>query len=225
MLKLEITDLTYKYKDSTSPIFSNFNFRTQSGITLFKGFSGCGKSTLLRLIASILKPKSGAICLNTLSPYGSHNYLRKEIGFVFQQHNLLPLASIRRNIEISTQLAGVSCADINYWLSLFGLAKLSEKKPTQLSGGQLQRAAIARALTKKPSILLLDEPSSGLDNLNTELIIEILTTKLPSDTICLIATHDNRLDQLPNATLDFNSFLPVEEHLQTLAREPNIANN
>lgn len=224
-MKLHISKLTYKYPGAEAPVFSDFDFETQAKITLFKGFSGCGKSSLLRLIASLLTPQSGTIKTSTGTTYASANYLKKEIGFVFQQHNLLPLASIQRNIEISTQLAGASCDSIDKWVSLFGLTKLAHKKPIHLSGGQLQRAAMARALAKRPSILLLDEPSSGLDDLNTQLIVDILINKLPKKTLCLVATHDSRLNQLSNDTLDFNSFLPVEKHLQALVRKSNISDN
>jgi len=106
---------------------------------------------------------------------------------------------------------------IEHLLQRLGLLEFRQRKPTQLSGGQQQRAALARALIKSPRVLLLDEPTSGLDDLNTRVILRLLREELPEGCICLIATHDARLNDLTNATLDFNRFLPVEGHLQALA--------
>jgi len=146
---------------------------------------------------------------------------RGALGFVFQQLNLLPLATVERNLEIVGAVAGLSRRilreRIEHLLPRLGLLEFRQRKPTQLSGGQQQRAALARALIKSPRVLLLDEPTSGLDDLNTRVILRLLREELPEGCICLIATHDARLNDLTNATLDFNRFLPVEGHLQALA--------
>lgn len=216
-MEIKINNLTYRYPGAPEPVFEDFDFTASSGITLLKGFSGCGKSTLLRLIASLIKPKKGTISTTTPHKWGSSAYLRSDIGFVFQQLNLLPLASIQRNIRLSAQLANAPKSIADDWIKTLGLEPLKKKSPLHLSGGQQQRAAIARALAKSPPIILLDEPTSGLDDLNTSIITKALSTKIPPETICLIATHDQRLEPIANEILDFNSFLPVEEHLKTLA--------
>lgn len=220
---ISCNNLSYRYSKKAKPIFTGFNFTAKPGVTLLNGFSGCGKSTLLRLIASLLKPNSGTIETPSKHRYGSNKYLRQDIGFLFQQFNLLPLASIKRNITIASQLSGNRTTDTNYWLETFGLEQLSGKKPTQLSGGQLQRAALARTLAKRSPILLLDEPTSGLDDLNTDLIKTILTEQLDSNTICIIATHDQRLNGIANEIHDFNSNLPVEKHIKEMVRKSNFA--
>ncbi len=114
------------------------------------------------------------------------------------------------------ELANKPASLADQWIKALGLLELQNKKPTKLSGGQQQRAAIARALAKQPSILLLDEPTSGLDHLNTKIISKALSSQLDTSSVCLIATHDNRLDPIADEILDFNSFLPVEEHLQEM---------
>ena len=221
-MKIDIKQLSYRYPSSKVAIFEDFNLTITSGITLIKGFSGCGKSTLLRLIASLIKPSSGSISTSSQYPFGSPMFLRKEIGFVFQQLNLLPLATVERNILIASQLAGTDSKYAYEWIETLGLQQLKKHTPAKLSGGQQQRAAIARALAKRPSIVLLDEPTSGLDDLNTSVICNALKTKIPTDTVTLIATHDNRLDNIAHEVLDFNSFLPVEKHLQEMVRKSNI---
>lgn len=215
-MEINIKNLTYRYPRAPQPVFEDFDFTAKSGITLLKGFSGCGKSTLLRLIASLIKPKKGSITTTSPHRWGSSAYLRIDIGFVFQQLNLLPLASIRRNILLSAQLASAPKSIADDWIETLGLSPLKNKSPLRLSGGQQQRAAIARALAKSPPIILLDEPTSGLDDLNTAIISRALAEKIPKETICLIATHDHRLETIAHEILDFNSFLPVEEHLEKM---------
>ncbi|WP_018969762.1 ATP-binding cassette domain-containing protein [Rubritalea marina] len=215
-MQVSVNNLSYRYPHAAAPVFDGFDFNADAGITLIKGFSGCGKSTLLRIIASLIPVPKGTVVTTSPHGFGSSTFLREEVGFVFQQLNLLPLASVRRNILLALELANKPSALADEWIQALGLEKLQHKKPTKLSGGQQQRAAIARALAKQPSILLLDEPTSGLDHLNTQIITQALTNKLPKSTVCLIATHDNRLDPIADEILDFNSFLPVEEHLQEM---------
>ena len=96
-------------------------------------------------------------------------------------------------------------------------SKRAKRTPQTLSGGQQQRAAIARALIKEPSVLLLDEPTSGSDDLNTRVIARVLREYIVSDRICVISSHDHRLESLADEILDFNCFLPLEGHLLALA--------
>jgi len=214
---VEISNLTFRYGRGKTPVFENFDFSAPPGITIIKGYSGCGKSTLLRLIGGFLRRSRGNIKTHSKYRVGSPRFLRKDLGFVFQQLNLLPLANIQRNVKLAASMAGQSTREVDYWLKILGLEHLAKRKPTQLSGGQQQRAAIARALAKHPKILLLDEPTSGLDDLNTEVIAKTLRESLPAHTVCIIATHDHRLEPIADELLDFNTFLPVEEHLQSLA--------
>jgi ABC-type lipoprotein export system ATPase subunit len=216
-MTINLKDIRYSYPGSTAQVFTGLNLELKPGITLAKGFSGCGKSTLLRLVAGLISPTGGAILTDSPHKVGSPRFLRYEIGFVFQQLNLLPLASVERNVRLAVEMAGGDVDEVKDWLELLGLAKYAKSKPSKLSGGQQQRASIARALAKKPSILLLDEPTSGLDDLNTQVIAKAIKNTLAPGSVCLIATHDRRLDPIADEILDFNTFLPVEEHLQALA--------
>jgi ABC-type multidrug transport system ATPase subunit len=212
------TGLTFGYGHSR--VLDRFDARFRPGLTLVKGFSGCGKSTLLKLVAGYLEPTAGTITV----PGGGvpdTRFQRRSLGFVFQQLNLLPLASLRRNLALVGALAGLPRAEVRVrtdkYLALLGLDAFADRRPSTLSGGQQQRAAIARALIKEPSVLLLDEPTSGLDDLNCRVIMKLLGAHLPPSCVCLVATHDQRLSALPHEGLDFNRFLPVERHLVALA--------
>ena len=216
-MKIEIQNLGFRYDGSAQPVFDGLDLSLKPGVTLAKGFSGCGKSTLLRLVSGLMRPDSGSITTSSTNAVGSSAYLRKDVGFVFQQLNLLPLATVRRNIQLAVEMAGGDLSATDRWISKLGLDEYATKKPSKLSGGQQQRAAIARAMAKRPTILLLDEPTSGLDDLNTQIILKAIRNDLPEDSVCLIATHDARLDAIADDSLDFNTFLPVEEHLQALA--------
>lgn len=215
-MKVELTGISFAYRGAPSAVLEDFDLTLESGITLAKGFSGCGKSTLLRLVAGYLRPSSGRIETESKYRVGSSRYLRRELGMVFQQFNLLPLASVQRNIELALQGSRGDRKSAQFWIEALGLETLKKSRPSKLSGGQMQRASIARALSKKPSIVLLDEPTSGLDDLNTMVICEALRQHLGPEVVCCIATHDQRLEGIANHVLDFNSFLPVEKHLQTL---------
>jgi ABC-type lipoprotein export system ATPase subunit len=198
-------------------VIKDFTHTFVSGVTLIKGASGCGKSTLLRLLAGYLSPDEGAVTTPMGLKPTSAVYHRQHLGFVFQQLNLLPLASVSRNLELAGSLAGLSTGVLEkrsrHWLSLLGLEEFAHRKPGSLSGGQQQRAAIARALVKHPTILLLDEPTSGLDDLNTRVIVQTLKEYVVAPRICVICSHDNRLAEIADEVLDFNRFLPLEGHL------------
>lgn len=192
-MTIDLQKISYRYPRSATCVFESLNLELKPGITLAKGFSGCGKSTLLRLVAGLLSPTRGRILTDSPHRVGSPAFLRFEIGFVFQQLNLLPLASVERNVRLAVEMAGGNLSDVADLLELLGLSKYAAIKPSKLSGGQQQRASIARALAKKPSILLLDEPTSGLDDLNTEVISKAIRNTLAPGSVCLIATHDRRL--------------------------------
>ena len=218
---LTCENLYFRYSRKTDWVINDFSHAFAPGITLIKGASGCGKSTLLRILAGYLSPSKGRVAAPTGKIPTNANFQRQELGFVFQQLNLLPLASVARNLQMAGSLAGLSSKDTlertERWLALLGLRDFADRRPAFLSGGQQQRAAIARALIKEPSVLLLDEPTSGLDDLNTQVICNTLRQYIAGSRICVICTHDHRLDFIAHEVLDFNRFLPLEGHLVALA--------
>ena len=214
------SDVYFRYYPGQPWVIEGFTRTFAPGLTLVKGASGCGKSTLLRLLAGYLKPCSGTIETSEGAAPAEPEFQRRRLGYVFQQLNLLPLATVSRNLALAASLAGLSGRETDErsdrWLRLLGMDSFANRLPNSLSGGQQQRAAIARALVKEPSVLLLDEPTSGLDDLNARVICRALRRFVMDDRICVICSHDTRLESLADEILDFNRFLPLERHLEAL---------
>ncbi len=205
-MKLACESVCFSYSGKQW-IFENYNRVFSSGITILKGYSGCGKTTLLKILAGYLKPQRGKV----IAPGGRHltdaRYRRKEVSYMFQGINLLPLATVERNLQLCAEMAMLPKKQwterADDLVDRLGLQSLRHKKAGSLSGGQAQRAALARTLMKDSDILLLDEPTSGLDDSNTE-IIKKLIREYPSDKICILSTHDSRLFDLTHEIIDFN---------------------
>jgi ABC-type multidrug transport system ATPase subunit len=218
---LQCADVFFRYHPAQPWIIEHFSRSFAPGVTLIKGASGCGKSTLLRLMAGYLVPCSGSIRTPIQSTPGEPEFQRRHLGYVFQQLNLLPLATVSRNLALAASLAGLTQEQTTEraerWLRLLGMEAYSNRLPNSLSGGQQQRAALARALVKEPLLLLLDEPTSGLDDLNTRVISHALQQFVTGGRICVICSHDVRLEPFADEILDFNCFLPLERHLEALA--------
>ncbi len=222
MSALVCESVSFRYNTKGAWVLENFSHAFGPGITLIQGASGCGKSTLLRLLAGYLQAQAGTIVTPRGGRPGDPSFQRSEVGYVFQQLNLLPLATLDRNLELAGSLAGMPTPLLRersaHWLRVLGLEPFAQRRPDSLSGGQQQRAAIARALIKHPSVLLLDEPTSGLDDLNAQVISGALKDYLGQnpDRICVICSHDHRLHVIADEILDFNRFLPLERHLVAL---------
>ena len=173
-LVLEVADLSFGYT-SEKLLFENFSLRLKRGeIKAVVGASGSGKSTLFELILGNLKPFNGTI-------------MSKRISQVFQD----PYTSFHPNYSVIDQIKDVaSLVGIENYLDEMNLeASLLEKRPHELSGGQLQRASIVRALLMKPELLLLDEPTSALDNVIQLDVMKLLIKHLDK-TAMLLITHE-----------------------------------
>ena len=167
------------------------------------GPSGSGKTTLLNIIGGLDSPTSGIVSvLNNIINKTSHEdralIRRKHMGFIFQSYNLLPVYTIYENVELPLILNKV---DVNKRKNMVleaiesvGLGDKIDSRPNQLSGGQCQRTAIARAIVHKPSIVLADEPTANLDSENSHHIMEIMK-QLNSDfdTSFIFSTHDEKI--------------------------------
>jgi len=211
-MEITCSNLTYKYPGRGKPVFEKLSLSIKPGVTIFKGYSGCGKSTLLRLLSGLLKPSCGAISMPACHTIGSQAFLREDVSIVFQELNLLPLASVKRNIEISCQIGRIS-SDLGWdWLDRLGMSEHMNQRVDRLSGGQKQRVALARAMSKSPRLLVLDEPSSGLDDDNTAIIKSAVSQfSQNKDVVCVIATHDQRLDSIADDLVDFHNFLSLAQ--------------
>ena len=167
------------------------------------GSSGSGKSTLLNLIAGLDRPTSGAVIaedqdLSKMSSLELARYRRQTVGMVFQSFNLLPRMTLEENVELPLRLAEVDrserAARVREALERVGLDKRIGHRPSELSGGEQQRAAVARALVNHPRILLADEPTGNLDSATGESILTLLREiqRNPGMTIVMV-THERPL--------------------------------
>lgn len=160
------------------------------------GASGCGKSTLLRLISGIESPDSGNISINGYDiSLDTKREFQKHIGYVFQKHNLFPHLSLKHNISlILEKIRGLTKEDAeshaDSLLKLLHLDKEKDKLPRHVSGGQAQRASIARALSTKPDILLLDEPTASLDPILTHEVLEAIRELKDIGKDFIFVTHE-----------------------------------
>ena len=164
---MEINDVGYSYHtmQGETPALSNINFTVHKGDFLsVVGPSGCGKSTLLSLLAGLIEPECGSILLygQKLSPK-----CHESIGYMLQHDHLFEWRNIEKNVllglEIQKKLTPEAKENVLDMLKTYGLYKFKNAKPSQLSGGMRQRAALIRTLALKPELLLLDEPFSALD--------------------------------------------------------------
>ena len=191
----EIQHLSYAYHtmQGETPALSDITFTVNSGdFVAIVGPSGCGKSTLLNLLAGMLTPESGTLLLNG-TPLTTDS--RRHIGYMLQQDYLLEWRSIWKNVllglEIRHELTEESRTYAKQLLEKYGLEKFSQSKPSQLSGGMRQRAALVRTLVLKPELLLLDEPFSALDTITKSNIHKwYLNIMTHIDLSTLFITHD-----------------------------------
>lgn len=167
------------------------------------GASGSGKSTLLHLLGGLDKANSGEIIINDqkirdMSDRQLSQFRNQTIGFVFQSFYLQPFLTLRRNIEVASMPQRMRRAErkrrVEELAQQVGLYDRLNHHPRELSGGQIQRAAIARALLNRPSIILADEPTGNLDSTNSHDIIQLFQQiRYRYGTTIIIATHDNEI--------------------------------
>lgn len=173
-------------------------------LVVLKGNSGSGKSTLLSLLAGLDDPTAGRLQvagydLRCLSEARKNRYRREVVGMIFQAFNLLPTMSVLENVCLPALLAGHpyrrAVARAHELLDWLGMRPRGDHRPAQLSGGEMQRTAIARALINDPALILADEPTGNLDSRNGERVIELLRDLNHRwQRTVVIATHSNLAD-------------------------------
>lgn len=178
----------------------SLEFRRSEFVSIL-GPSGCGKTTLLNIIGGLDRYTLGDLIINdkstkTFKDADWDAYRNHSIGFVFQSYNLIPHQTVLENVELALTLSGVSKSErskrAKEALESVGLGDQLDKKPTQLSGGQMQRVAIARALVNNPDILLADEPTGALDTKTSVQIMDILK-EVAKDRLVIMVTHNPEL--------------------------------
>ena len=198
---LELKNIKKDYISSDTKVSAlkgiDITFRKHEFVSIL-GPSGCGKTTLLNIIGGLDDYTKGDLIINGKSTkkfkdsdwdtYRNHN-----VGFVFQSYNLIPHQSVLANVELALTLSGVSATErkkrAKKALEEVGLKEQINKKPNQLSGGQMQRVAIARALVNEPDIILADEPTGALDSKTSVQIMELLKS-ISKDKLIIMVTHN-----------------------------------
>ncbi len=201
----------YKTYQNDRHVLRDLNFETaESGLYFIKGESGSGKTTLFKLLTAMIKPTSGEIFVNNLSVSKLNankiSDYRKNLGIIFQDYKLIFNMTIAENIVLPLKIQKKSQAEILKKLSAMAeklnLQDFLNEFPEHISGGQQQKAAVARSLIADPELIIADEPTGNLDAQNSAQLIQILTDYANNHSIkgatVLIATHDEILLQSKN---------------------------
>ena len=202
LLKLTDINLNYKTDNNLIKVLQDINIEVKLKETLsIVGESGSGKTSLIMLIGGLEKSSSGKIFfenneITNMSEDEISNIRRKNIGIVFQSFYLIPNYTALENVSLTLEINKILNAEIKAKeiLDRFGLSERFYNLPSQLSGGEQQRVAIARSIVMKPKLILADEPTGNLDSENSELISKILFDYVSDEKASLImVTHDNNL--------------------------------
>ena len=210
MLTCEALGHAYPSGDASLDVLKDINFHLDAGDFLaIVGPSGSGKTTLLGLLAGLDRPSRGRVLLDgvdlgTLDEDARARLRREKVGFIFQSFQLLPTLTARENVQVPLELAGADDAGTraDALLARVGLGARAHHSPSQLSGGEQQRVAVARAFSTRPKILFADEPTGNLDAANGATVVDLMTSlNAEFGTTLVLVTHDLELAGLARRTI------------------------
>jgi putative ABC transport system ATP-binding protein len=201
----------------------DINLTFQKGeFTTLSGESGSGKTTLLNIIGGLERPSEGKVLfegeeLTALDDKAMATFRLQHIGFIFQAYNLISVLNVRENIGFIMQLLGankkVIDARVNELASILQIEDLLDKLPGQISGGEQQRVAVARAVASRPRLILADEPTANLDSKNSERLMRMLRTLNEKEEITVIfASHDKYVLEQSKRIIVLDDGVVSEEH-------------
>lgn len=208
MIRLTSVEKTYSSGERKIKVSDDVSLTVNSGeFAIFVGESGAGKSTILNIISGLEKPDSGYVQINgnDVSRYNENelaDYRRDQVGFVFQFYNLIPNLTVKENVELAARMKKNS-HDTEEILEIVGLNHRLDSFPSQLSGGEQQRVSIARAIVKKPAILLCDEPTGALDHQTSKDVLGLLQElSVEKKMTVLMVTHNRSLIPMANRVFE-----------------------
>lgn len=223
MSYIEVKDVKKSFGsgDSRSSVLKGVSLTVDKGeMCGIFGPSGSGKSTLLNMIGGLEGYDSGSISVNGISLTGMSNkeaveYRRSNLSYIFQFYNLVPDLTIRENIRAAQYLAK-NPLPIDELIDVVGLTEHQNKYPSQVSGGQQQRCAIARAIAKNPNVMLCDEPTGALDYASSKIVLELLeNVNRKYGTTMLIVTHNEAIRYMVDHIIKVHDGLIAEDIINT----------
>ena len=209
----KLKDVTKTYHNTSGDMIAldNVDLSINEGeIIVVLGPSGSGKSTMLNVLSGIDNPSSGEIFFdnNRIDKFDSMeltNYRKDNLGFIFQSYNIIPNLTVEENIELGSHLSN-NPLDIDEVIKAVGIENQKNKYPYQLSGGQMQRVSIARALVKNPKVLFCDEPTGALDEETGKNVLKLLQEiNNKYKTTMIIVTHNPSIAEMANTVVKMNS--------------------
>lgn len=193
-------DLRKQYRRDARLVVDGVSLGVERGEWLaIMGPSGCGKSTLLQMLGGLTTPSSGTVhvagmSMSDCSESRRARLRRRHVGYVFQRYNLIDELRVVDDVSLPLRLNGISGrrarAEATQMLERLGLSHVAQARPSELSGGEQQRAAIARALVGRPDIVLADEPTGALDSGAAQHVIELITDASTRGQAVVMVTHD-----------------------------------
>lgn len=221
-VSLSMLSKVYTVGDVTIEVLNDLSLKVQKGqFAVITGASGSGKTTLLNIVAAIDKPTDGSVVVFDENLNGKDedflaDFRCSNIGFVFQSYNLVSTLTVAENVAFPMEWARKPQAQIakqvTELLRLVGLERRGDHFPFQLSGGEQQRVAFARALANDPQLLLVDEPTGNLDTKTSQVIVDILRKLQDDGKTAIIMTHDEQVLDLAKQRLRLESGKLVEQN-------------
>lgn len=200
-IELKNVTKTYIVGDKKFNALDNVSLKINQGeLVVILGPSGAGKSTLLNLLGGMDKTTSGSIIIGEkdiakLSDKELTQYRAHDVGFIFQFYNILPTLTVLENVLLVKDITPIT-KDAKKVLKEVGLANHENKFPSELSGGEMQRVSIARAIMKNPQLLLCDEPTGALDSKTGTEVLKLLKKQCDEDTTVIIVTHNSLIAEI-----------------------------
>lgn len=218
MIRVENITKSYGEGETRFQVLKGISLDVQNGeFVVILGASGSGKSTLLNLISGLEKSDSGSITydqeiITNLSDSKMTQFRKDHIGYIFQQYYLLPNMNIDKNVKMGADL--VNNRDYREIIDAVGLSDKLDKYPSELSGGEQQRVAVARALAKKPEVLFLDEPTGALDETTGRKILDyICTLQQELHFTMVMVTHNANIADMADKVIKMNSGRIVDSYV------------